>query len=282
MKRLTKKAQLFNIGLVLITIAVLITALIMFKPYEGKEQFKIGPKQFQVFKQIQENEKHLLYIDQAAKLSAQQAIYDLTSNAGFYNPKCGTYQNYNLWNKNCYPDYELNLKIYLTQNLGPYLNELSNSFLSPGTKVKSKSKIFSNNYEISFIQKDSLNIVGTAVQPIKSNLLKEDQTLAGRYHIYPSFNVQTDYNLEKFPKLINQGFDLIDLCENKSDNNLENCILDNLPGAWEPGPCRKPVVVKNRKCSFCYYTGKHILTYNQTADKIEFRPIAYKFALDFS
>ncbi|MBD3355098.1 hypothetical protein GF361_03885 [Candidatus Woesearchaeota archaeon] len=272
----SKKAQLFNLGLVGIATLALIIALILFKPYEGKEQFQVGPKQFQMFNSFQESEKHLFYIDQAAKLSAQQAIYDLTSNAGFYTSRCGTYQNYGLWNENCYPDYELNLKIYLTQNLNPYLTELDN--LLPETRV------FSNNYEISLIQKDSLNVIGTAVQPIKSIISRADQpqNLAGRYHIYPSFSVQTDYDLERFPILINQAFDLIDLCQDKTDNDLEDCILDNIPDGWEPGPCRKPVVIQNRKCSFCYYTGKQILTYNNTSDKIEFRPIAYKFALDFS
>ncbi len=272
----SKKAQFFNIGLVGIATLALIMALILFKPYEAKEQFQIGPKQFQTLKQIQEKEKDIFYIDHAAKLSAQQAIYDLTSNAGFYTSKCGTYQNYSIWNENCYPDYELNLKIYLTQNLNPYLTELDSRL--------PETKIFSNNYEISFIQKDSLNIIGTSLQPIKSIISRagQPQNLAGRYYIYPSFNVQTDYNLEKFPILINQGFKLIDLCKDKPNEDLENCVLDNIPVGWEPGPCRKPVIIKNRKCAFCYYTGKQVLAYNKTADKIEFRPIAYKFALDFS
>ncbi len=248
----SKKAQAFTGGLVVITIIILSMALI---GLEAKEQDldpkKVGEKQLDIFKTHAQSENTLFYIDQAAKLSAEKAISDLADKGGFaLAANCGVdpVSNYAVWvtsTKECYPDYELNFKVIFTQYLNQYL-ELLWQNLAPPRPPK-----FINNYELSLIQDKGLTIIGTPLQPIPSLVLTTEKTIVGTTKIYPSFNIKVDFNLDRFKQMRDDSAELIKKCKNEVD--LEKCVVDNYPSAWELGICRGTAEVDTttRIAPFC-------------------------------
>ena len=83
----------------------------------------IGEIQLATLKTMQEAEQDLTYIDNAAKISAEQAIYELAENGGFKEAKCGSY-GFNLWNdknKECFPDYKINFTSLFNDKLNKFL-----------------------------------------------------------------------------------------------------------------------------------------------------------------
>ena len=174
----SKKSQLFNISLVIITIVVLTTALIFLtKKNEPFEKEPLGKKQAELISVYQKAEKTLFYIDQSAKYAAYQALYDLAENGGFKQKKCGKYLNYNLWNnennnlEECFPDYKTNLVSFI--NLEPYLT------IYPETKIPL------NNYEFSLINKkagssNKLEIIGVALKNLEFDIISNGKIVIRR------------------------------------------------------------------------------------------------------
>jgi cell wall-associated NlpC family hydrolase len=113
---MNKKAQYFNLALVLLTLAVLITALVAIKDKIGLSD-DLGKSQTALISKYIQGEKLLLFIDLAAKDAAYKSVYDLGQNGGFAfgdeisASECESFNNFNLWNnenKECYPsDLEL-------------------------------------------------------------------------------------------------------------------------------------------------------------------------------
>ena len=263
--KLNKKAQFFNIILVIIAAGILTTALFILGPLTWKGD-KLGEKQSNLINKYQEAEKTLFYIDQSAILAAQQAVYDLANNGGFYGKtNCNQYLGYNLWdNGSCYPDYNLNFKIYLTTYLNPYFEKITE-------ELKPKIVVHQNNHEISLIQKDKLNIIGTAIKPI---LITEPET---DYTVNPSFNIELDYNINDYQVINQDVLTLLEKCSDKEDAELNNCIETNLPENWSLGSCS----IQNRVYCFDATSSKQVLVYNKETEKVEYTTITYKFAIKF-
>jgi len=120
---------------------------------------KIGEKQFQLINTYQDGENVLFYIDQSAKYSAYQSIYDLAQNGGYNEEKiCGDYLGYSLWMTKdktigeCKPDIKDNFKSSFNENLNQFFenyNKISNIIIPK------------NNYK-NLILKEKLNIIGIA------------------------------------------------------------------------------------------------------------------------
>jgi hypothetical protein len=77
----------------------LITFFVFFIKYKAPGPYDyIGQFHLNLLKDIKNSEKTLLYIDQSAKYSAYQTIYDLGKRGGYYEAsECGEYLGYNLW-----------------------------------------------------------------------------------------------------------------------------------------------------------------------------------------
>jgi len=144
----------------------------------------IGHFQLKIIKSLQGGEKVLIYIDQSAKYSLQQAIYELAQNGGFSTVigdegisfetnECGKFNGVNIWYK-LKKDEEGNIiKIpcfdekLLADNLGYKFDENFNQYL-----INYPSNILTNNYDYEF--KGSLEIIGRAREPLIFDILKDE------------------------------------------------------------------------------------------------------------
>jgi len=213
----SKKSQIFSPGLVIIALLILVEALIILSSKGGifKEE-PLGKRQFDVINTYIEGEGALFYIDQSAKYSAHQTIYDLAKKGGCNsNDK---YLGYSLWNFNeksqCNPGIETAKDNFLVL----FSNDL-NEFLS---KYKS-IKIPLNNYKLDF--KDN-NLIGLAINPLKITIGKETKQI-GEYSIKPSFKVNLNgYDFSDYKKLRLNAEELIKSCKDKDTREIKKCVND--------------------------------------------------------
>ncbi|MCX8147254.1 MAG: C40 family peptidase [Candidatus Woesearchaeota archaeon] len=134
--RINKKSQLMGFLIIAGIFIAIITfsALVMTKGTEKPKEAYIGENQLAVIETATSAEKALLFVDQAAKISTEKAVYDLASNGGIYEDApgasaCGSYYDYFLWQsigedeektklKKCFPDeVGFSLKGYINLNL---------------------------------------------------------------------------------------------------------------------------------------------------------------------
>ena len=109
--KFTKKGLFFDLIMFFVVFVILTTAIIVL--YNKQNQFKkgymIGDRQFSLINTYQKAEKILFYIDQSAKYSLQQSIYDLSQNGGISeienlgadegpaDYKCGKFSDAYVW-----------------------------------------------------------------------------------------------------------------------------------------------------------------------------------------
>ncbi len=192
---MNKKASLFFLPiLVIIALVVLISLyLILLSKSSPFVDTPIGKRQFELLNTYIKAESALFYIDQSAKYSAEQAIYDLAKNGGFaeieedevdelesikknlLQTKCGRYSGYAIWYEikennaklvaeSCFQEKSLNIN--LQNNLIALFNDnLNNYFFNYPDNLP----INNYNYQI----RDSLEITGVAVSPIYFNIMKD-------------------------------------------------------------------------------------------------------------
>src|SRR3989338_11649221 len=104
-----KKAQeiMFNIIFLIVCLITIGYIFIQSSSKMGGMNNNFGGVQVALLSTYYNSELALLYIDQAAKYSSYQAIYDLGQRGGLNQAKCGSYLGYNLWldkGKECYPE----------------------------------------------------------------------------------------------------------------------------------------------------------------------------------
>ncbi|MBW2981377.1 hypothetical protein KY343_00725 [Candidatus Woesearchaeota archaeon] len=249
----TKKALLFNISLVLITIIVLTTALIALgQVIPFKEG--IGSRAFDIVEVYQEGENKLFYVDQAAKLSAQQAAYDLAQKGGFSNKtKCGKKEDYSIWldatKKDCYPDYK--------NEFNKDFNKIMKGYLS--------SVPLYVNYETSLFDERIIGIPHRATV-----LFFYSGKSMSNYTIYPSFNVNINYDINKYRDLKEQSNNLISECTNKTVSCVNSKAAEfnwNITSA------------EQNFFKFYYKDNNTKVLVNNIKNELSHELIAYKFAL---
>ncbi|MBI2656398.1 D-alanyl-D-alanine carboxypeptidase family protein [Candidatus Woesearchaeota archaeon] len=153
-------------------------------------KYPIGKRQFDLLKTYQKAESALFYIDQSAKYSLQQAVYDLAQNGAsvsefeinelnlnqiFIKNKCGKFKDAYIWyelkkdesgnyvKNQCFDSDKnfliINLIYLFHKNLDQYL-------------TNSPYNIPLNNYDYEI--KDSLELIGKAKSPLKFDILKDE------------------------------------------------------------------------------------------------------------
>lgn len=133
----------------------------------------IGEFQFKLIKTFQEAEKALFYIDQSAKYSAYQAVYELGQRGGYGDTNCGDYLGYSLWInfddeknlKGCYPEKENikeNFRLHFIDELDGYLYDYPLVYVT------------ADNYDFVFEQNGKLIVKGIAKEAIKYEIGKEE------------------------------------------------------------------------------------------------------------
>jgi len=154
---------------VIIAVITLTSAFLIInlkRPYDQT----IGWRQAMIFKAYQEGEKALFYIDQSAKYSAQQAVYELGQRGGYENPKCDDYLGYSLWNTEtkkideCFPNYKENFRLHFIEWLNKYLFGYSTIYVT------------ADNYDFILEKNGKLIVKGIAEDTINYEIgRKEDK-----------------------------------------------------------------------------------------------------------
>ena len=195
--KLKKKAFMFE-GIMFFVIFIILTTAFL-TLYKKQSQFpkgySIGERQFSLIKIYQKAENTLFYLDQSAKYSLQQAVYELAQNGGvtefFVNEeiegsetiyinnieenqisKCGKFKGTNIWYKlekddsnikkiGCFDEKSAFI------NLESLFNKKFNEFL-----INHPENILLDNYNYEI--KDGLEITGRAIEPLRFYILKMD------------------------------------------------------------------------------------------------------------
>lgn len=181
---LNKKSSMFFLPiLVIIAVIVLINLYIVLSIKNASFSSKpIGQRQFDLFRIYLRGESALFYIDQSAKYSLQQAVYELAQKGGvseydiynfFIEHKCGKFNDAYVWYRlskdtsgtlkieNCFDEKSViyNLEYYFNKNLKPYLENYPHN-------------IIVDNYDYEL--KDGLEIIGKAKSPLTFHILKDE------------------------------------------------------------------------------------------------------------
>ena len=185
-----KKGQ-GGLELYLLLLAIFLSIIYFLGAYFGENkvlQNYIGQYQFYMIKSSQEAEKSLFYIDQSAKYSMQQAIYDISRSGGISeientgtdeassDYKCGKFKDSYVWYEikkkdklydvqDCFDEDSVgsNLIYVFDQNLNKYISS-----------APIEIPVDNYNYDL----KDNSEITGTANDPITFSILKYDQEIA--------------------------------------------------------------------------------------------------------
>ena len=179
-----KGAFPFNIMVVVALTALLIYAWIQLdSKYNGTFERYLGEKQYDLIKTYQKGEQVLFYIDQSAKYSLEQSVYDLAKSGGiseievsdaetFAGHECGKFNGAYVWYKiekqgdkyapkECFGENfaEINLPYIFNKNLNKYL-------------LNYPYNIPIDNYE--FKLNGNLEIIGIAMLPVNINIFKKE------------------------------------------------------------------------------------------------------------
>jgi hypothetical protein len=266
----SKKAMIFHVMMVIVTFTVLLFALSMLDKKYQSLGGPIGSKQAEIFNAYAKGENILLYIDQAAKLSAEKAIYDLGQKSGFsLSSSCGVNSRVLLWQKGaqeCYPDIYSNFNILFNQNMDIYLGKYP------------KLNIPKNNYNVLIYNNQ---LIGTAIEPLTINIYEQIANTnvvpkVATYSIKPSFNIKFSYNTDIYIDAIEQAKILFNDCNQSSD--LNDCVTTHLTKPEYSGWSFKQG--DNEKVFlFEIKTGKKVKIYTNSLEEKE---INVKFGIDFS
>jgi hypothetical protein len=211
---MNNKGFMYNIGLALVLLAILISAFVILEEKKGKFSGKIGEQQFEMVKAYQRGEDALLYVDQKAKIKLSDAIKTLASNGGFSGEsECGKQSDNYLWSKKgavpetadtCFPfkesPEELNEALFKT--LKQTWASSSDDF---APKYSTNNLLQSKDGKITFAYKSpDARIIGFA--PMGSLLTRS-------YLIYPSFKVSLPYSFKEYQTAKELAQKVIDECK---------------------------------------------------------------------
>jgi len=238
----TKKAQFYNIFLVIIVVFALIFMFYRFDQKYRSFEDDIGYKPLEVIN-ISQRAENLMsqLIDFSAKYSAYQGIYETAKKGGFHEAPCGNYLGYSLWineEHECFTNMSA-----LRKSLNHYINEYMDEY---ATDFRGMS---SDNYNIQIDKKTEqtkkfLDIRGFAYQPLVLNIYglragaefslstgflqipSERGARIGLYAVQPNFRTKVYYDIESYAVLKTSLNNMISLCEN--NENFYECLIQEV------------------------------------------------------
>jgi len=176
----SKKAIIFIISLVLITLGAIVTLLIIVTNIEKQIDpvRTIGERAIELAKTNAEIEAMQFFAEESAKITAEKAIIKFRENAGLRNTQeCGILnfedQNYVYWNspqnpdKKCFEtDFYQNYQFFFNTNFAEYLNLLADT---------EQKKMPLTNYDL--FMRDGKELSGIPSKPIKFTLYAPKETM---------------------------------------------------------------------------------------------------------
>lgn len=178
----------------------------------------IGEIQLATLKAMYETEKELVYIDNAASVAGQQAIYELAKNGGFKDKsECGE-SEFQLWNNKsieCFPDYTSNFTSLFNEKLNEFLRKVSFSLM--------------DSYDFLIEQKDKLKIIGkTSRNLIKEYVIKKEGKELIIKGSYAPIKISIS-SPEDIKKIYNDNLDLISFIKSEAKaKNIDPYIVMGL------------------------------------------------------
>ena len=188
----------------------------------------IGEVSLKLIDFAQEAEKLLISVDQAAKILAQQSVYDSARNGGLAESECGQYLGLNVLNKIEKPDSEEKIKFCIEKE--KIKDSLKKTYFKNLNSYFSQTDAFSSlkdkyEIEISGLDKKTAfkgsNKEGLVI-PIGKG--KEKAKVYGNYSINPAFYSIVDYDLNEFDKIIDDAKSIVNECHDKDE--VEECVND--------------------------------------------------------
>ncbi len=285
-----KGALLFAPMLLILMVWILLHAYSEISARYKEFNKEIGEKQFELINTYQEGEKALFYIDQSAKYSSHQGIYDLAKSGGCSNGNI--HNTYRLWTVDspkpgiCFPSTENSKNGFFdifSSNLNNYL---------PSYKALNLPQ---NNYELSF---NGTTLLGTAKNPLSIPIIEKKSNFGlGTYSIKAPFKVNiTNYDFTDYDALRLEAQEFINACNNRAPSI---CFDEKKPDFFDG-------TLKLQKCpggvpetkflDFVWNSGVRYSVYGLCVNKTEkplvyaydseedttgYKNIAYKFALPF-
>lgn len=210
--------------IVIISLIILINLYAVLLNKNSPLKYPIGKRQFELLKAYMQAESALFYIDQSAKYSAQQAVYELANQGGYYDENdCGSFQETSVWAviekdtdsskvKECYPS-DKSVK----ENFKKFFNEILADYLAnyPEAYVPT-----SYDYELN----GNLDIIGKAKEKLVINIIPEN------FVVKPKVITTTDIN-EIYKQAISQDIPQILKVPMKSNPDIET-IKQYYPEVW--------------------------------------------------
>lgn len=237
-----KKAIIFSISLVLITLGALVGLLLIVTNIEKQIDpiRTIGERAIELAAADSEAQKLQFYIEESAKIAAEKAVKQFEQSAGLLNSlECGLVnqdQAYIYWNSAQNP----NKKCFETdflQNYAVYFNSQLNSYLN--LQAGDKNKAPENNYDL-FVQ-DEKELSGIALKPIKFTIFSPSEsiqindkilwhyediatTATAKYAFKPSFTIPFKYGFSELKQIKELARTVINCKENTEQKEKEACI----------------------------------------------------------
>ncbi|MFH1510943.1 MAG: transglycosylase SLT domain-containing protein, partial [Candidatus Woesearchaeota archaeon] len=151
-----KKGFFFSVGLVVVSVIVMTSALIALHRAKQPLQEPIGRKQFDIINLYQRGEEAKFFIEQSAKYAAGDAVISLAHLGGFATePVCGSYLGYNLWQsdgRTCYPEF------------GKAFARLFQPLL--GSRITENAESLPVSYAVSLLNKNPLTLLSQSSAPL--------------------------------------------------------------------------------------------------------------------
>lgn len=265
---------------------------------------KIGARQFDLIDTYGLGERYLFYIDESAKYSAYQGIYDLAKSGGCHTGEefsGEVFNGYRLWVIGdpalCSPDIDSSKESFFFSDFFP--SEF-NFYLSKYDPVKS----LEDEYEFSF---DNSDIIGNPTKELEIPIIQSKPGLQspGIYTIKPSFRFNLSiYNFSDYDSLRGRALEFIsNECKNEDlTRGSRNCIfeekqfftfdnfeLDKFPDgvdavefldySWDPN---KITSIRSSIYGFSVKSNSPVIYVRDEGDEvINPKNIVYKFALSF-
>lgn len=242
---------LFILGFILFSLAS--------RDYKLTSGLSIGSEQFNIMKAYSNAEKNLLFVDSAAKLALEQAIYPYGKN-GLYAAatSCGQRDGYNYWTKDtahpkdacqkktaqpCFPDEKI-MKETLLGFFEPLFRDIADKF-----NQKSSLDIPLNYKPFEFSQAaKGTEVKGTANEPLTI------QTANIKYSIKPSFRETVGINaISEGKAIVENAQKLVRLNKKQAETRLNEFNAANPSLKWSLAGYLTPGAACSHVLGPCHY-----------------------------
>jgi len=250
-KEISKRGQVFNIGLIFVVLFVLTTAGIVLQGKANKFQGVIGEQQFELIKGYQAVEKAQYFIERLGILSLSDSITKLAEQGGFSEAsECGMQSDtkLNLWSmpeevksmegstevstisiKTCFPftkDKKESISTLLKQELKKEIQDPILTLFVPNSEpiieVKEKSIAYKsiNTKPITF----DIGVLKTTGKTAEKPIAYQTDERVGKYTIKPTFKVELPYSFAEYEQAKELAQQAIDKCAKEPPLSIIGCI----------------------------------------------------------